>query len=558
VAPRTLIVGLDGATFDLMDPWIAMGRLPTLSRVMGEGVRGHLRAFPNMNSASAWTSIVTGCNPGEHGVHDFGDDRTVYDPSWRPTSALDRRRPAFWHTLDECGQRVGVINVPISYPADPVDGFMISGMDAPGTSSSGFTHPAGLLDELRRAGIDYVLDVPNLGRLREQDSARLPDSVRRMVDARGLATSRLMDRYAPDVTMVVFTATDRVQHTYWGEGPVADDDGTWQPLATLYQQLDAWVGRLWEQVGAEANLIVLSDHGFGLHHDFPSLVNPLFAQRGWLFYRSDSGDRHGSAACSARSRARSMRNEALKWALYTGRRWLPGNVQYALAKRFPRWRQQALHARNFPDIDWARTQVYGHAFGGGIMVRPASASGGPAAYEDLCAEVRAALLELCHPATGERLIREVWRRDDLYHGPHTGRAADLQIEWNEEASAQTQAAPIAGGSWKPGKGRHRSGGVFLACGPDVRRGVQLRDSDPRGADITHYDVTPTLFHLQGLAVPADVDGRVLTGMMTSGALERRPVQIGASLPEVTSADAGAMDEADARRVERRLRDLGYL
>ena len=79
--PRTLIIGLDGATFDLIDPWIARGHLPTLARALREGARGALRAFPNMNSASAWTSIVTGCNPGAHGIYDFGGERTVYDAS---------------------------------------------------------------------------------------------------------------------------------------------------------------------------------------------------------------------------------------------------------------------------------------------------------------------------------------------------------------------------------------------------------------------------------------------------------------------------------------------
>jgi predicted AlkP superfamily phosphohydrolase/phosphomutase len=73
--PRLLIIGIDGATFDLVEPWAEAGYLPTLSHLMAEGAHGPLRAWPNMNSAAAWTSMVTGYNPGQHGVYGFG--RTV-------------------------------------------------------------------------------------------------------------------------------------------------------------------------------------------------------------------------------------------------------------------------------------------------------------------------------------------------------------------------------------------------------------------------------------------------------------------------------------------------
>ena len=575
--PRTLIIGLDGATFDLIDSWAAMGHLPALARLVKDGVRAPLRAFPNMNSASAWTSIVTGCNPGKHGIYDFGDDRTVYDRGWRPTSALDRRRPPFWQVLSAARQHVGVINVPISYPADAVDGFMISGMYAPGTSSVGFAHPEWLLADLLHAGIDYVLDVPHLARARRHDPYRLPSEVREMVEARAQAALLLMREHRPDAMMVVFTATDRMQHAFWGSGLLAEDGHTWRPLLELYKQLDTWIARLCEQAGPDTNVIVVSDHGFGPYHHLPSLVNPLFAQLGWLSYRSGSAGRSRLSRTRLRSGLRALRDATLKSVLVMGRRWLPGDAQIALAKRFPKWRQQALHARSFPDIDWATTQVYAHVMGGGIMVRPAVPdsphAGGCNAhgYDALCDEVRAALLELRDPATGVAPIREVWHRDDLYAGPHLGRAPDMQIEWNEKAwehleppsaasrrtssLASTTVAPAKqGGGWK---GRHRSRGIFITCGPAIQRGIDLPD-DPSGLAVTHYDITPTLYYLQGLPIPDDLDGRVLTGILDPDHLARNPVARGLSTPMNEPREAPALGEREARQVEQRLRDLGYI
>ncbi|UCC63889.1 MAG: alkaline phosphatase family protein [Anaerolineae bacterium] len=152
--PRTLIIGLDGATFDLIEPWARAGHLPALARLMAQGVHGPLRAWPNMNSAVAWSSMLTGYNPGEHGIYDFGRAPLQRADTWRPTTAADRRKDPFWRLLSAAGQRMGVINVPISYPADPVNGFMLAGMDTPGLHSSGFAHPVDLRDELRRQGID--------------------------------------------------------------------------------------------------------------------------------------------------------------------------------------------------------------------------------------------------------------------------------------------------------------------------------------------------------------------------------------------------------------------
>ena len=158
---------------------VQAGFLPTFANLMSQGVHGPLKAWPNLNSAAAWSSIVTGYNPGMHGVHDFGSAPPQRGYAWHPMTALDRKKDPFWRLLSAKGKRVTIINVPISYPADPINGYMLAGMDTPGLSSHGFAHPPELRDEISRQGIDYIIDVPNLGDLSRKHPDQLPIQVKK-------------------------------------------------------------------------------------------------------------------------------------------------------------------------------------------------------------------------------------------------------------------------------------------------------------------------------------------------------------------------------------------
>src|SRR4051812_24953046 len=133
-ARRVFVLGLDGATFDIIHRLRREGRLPAFDRVMREGVWGRLESIDNMRSAAAWTTFLTGANPGKHGIYEFYD----YLPesySLRFINAGIRVARSLWGILTEKGKRVGVLNVPMSYPAEPVNGFLVAGLDCPSTQS---------------------------------------------------------------------------------------------------------------------------------------------------------------------------------------------------------------------------------------------------------------------------------------------------------------------------------------------------------------------------------------------------------------------------------------
>jgi predicted AlkP superfamily phosphohydrolase/phosphomutase len=546
---RVLIIGLDGATFDLIGPWARAGYLPALAKLMAQGAHGPLRAWPNLNSAVAWTSMVTGYNPGQHGIYDFGDAVPQRDHKWHPVTAADRAQDPFWRLLSTAGQHVGIINVPISYPADSVEGFMLSGMDAPGDYSPGFAHPPDLLDELRHQGIDYILEVSSLGVASHRAPHRLPRSVQHMVDARARTVLHLMKNRPWDVLMAVFVATDRVQHFFWPTGAVSPEHDDWAPIRQLYQQIDAHLARMLEHIDGNTTVLIVSDHGFGPVRSIHRCLNPLFARLGLLHYSRGSGR---------------VRGKLLRTLLLNGRRIIPQRLQLPLAQAFPGLHLLALSEYRYAGVEWSQTQVFATFGAIHVNLRGRQPEGivAPEDYHPLRERVRDILLDLTDPTNDRHLVRAVHRREDVYHGPFLERAPDLLIEWEGETAQDALSYRVRGkpvvvqapkqvGARKRLPGEHRSQGILIAWGPDIKSGATV-------AGATLYDVAPTILHLQGQPIPRDMDGKVLTDLFAEGYLRRRPVQYSEPSEVAVQTIGTVLDAEEARKIEERLRGLGYI
>lgn len=549
--PRTLIIGLDGATFDLIEPWIQAGCLPTLARLMAQGVYGPLLAWPNMNSAAAWTSMVTGCNPGQHGIYDFGTAAPQRGTRWRPTTARSRAKFPFWHFLSAAGRTVGIVNVPISYPADPVNGFMLAGMDAPSVISPGFAHPPGLRDELRRAGINYILDAPKLKGLSKRNPRLLPDLVRRMVEGRSGATLHLMKTHDWDTLMAVFIATDRTQHFYWPGEDVSFDSADWTPVRSVYEQIDSFLDEALKLVDENTTVLLVSDHGFGASHYATRAVNQLLEQLGLVCYHQ-SGSR--------------LSSRLFKNLLLYGRKIIPLALQPHLARAFPKLHLRSLSESAYWGIDWSNTQVYVHPYGGQVFVnlkgREVEGIVSTGEYDTLRQRVRGILMSLTDAPRGRRVMRAVERREDLYHGPYSHEAADLYIHWDyavvrDSLCYHTKGEPVIVQAPKmsgPGRqwgGSHRPQGIFIAHGPHIKRGAVVTKA-------TLYDIAPTILYLQHHPIPRDMDGKVLTDIFTDEQLRRQPVQHCEPASVVDKAAPADLNAEEVKKIEERLRDLGYL
>src|SRR6185503_4825086 len=211
-----VVVGLDGATLDLIAPWAADGTLPHLAKLCARGAWGRLRSTVPPATFPAWTSLVTGVNPGRHGVLDFAE-RVPGTYRVRFVNGSARRAPALWTRLCAAGRRVAVLTVPATYPPEPVDGVMVSGFDSPLTTAidGSFVHPRALYRDIRdvvgRVPFADFQEVTTGPGWHEHALARLLDGIER----RSALARMLCARESWDALMVVFGESDTVAHHFW-------------------------------------------------------------------------------------------------------------------------------------------------------------------------------------------------------------------------------------------------------------------------------------------------------------------------------------------------------
>ncbi len=205
---RILIIGLDGATLDLIAPWAEAGHLPNISSMMQKGVYGKLRSVQPVISAAAWTTFMTGCNPGKHGIYDFVY-RETNGYRLRPVTSRNIQQPTLWHLLSEQDRQVGIMNVPMTFPPEKVNGFLVSGLGTPNFKE--FTYPEELGDELLAEGYRVNRKMYYPGDDRDgflQDTQELIDGI--TTSAIKLLTTREWDLFT-----VVYRETDDVPHGFW-------------------------------------------------------------------------------------------------------------------------------------------------------------------------------------------------------------------------------------------------------------------------------------------------------------------------------------------------------
>lgn len=541
--PRTFVIGIDGATFDLIKPWAEAGLLPTFAHLLKNGAHATLDAYPHMNSAAAWTNIITGYNPGMHSIFSFTNQAHAPE-NWHPTTARDRLKPAFWHTLAANGQRVGVMNVPISFPAEDINGFMLSGMDAPLTTSKGFSQPAPLFQELRAARIAYEIDVPNMGQAARTHPNEMPASVRDMTIARTRAFLYSLEKYPCDAAMVVYIGFDRMAHYFWHDTPPAPDAREWKPLRDLFQLYDDQVAELLSQMDRDTTVFLISDHGFGTLRVGNRGINQLLEKLGY----------------QARA-SRAAKISLLGSWLDLGRRTIPQAWQRDLAARFPKLHQRAAGGDTRSGYAWAQTRAYAPYASGSIRLnlRRRSAFGivDDAEYETLVNELAEIFGALTDPETNAPLVKRVHRGQEFYRGPFADSAGDLYTRWNHDAVRHALAyrrnghdlvitPPPHTNKWI---GTHRPAGIFMAYGKGIRAGVA---HDP----ISHFELTPTILYLHDQPIPDDMDGRVLTDWFEKDFAQQRAIK--KTMASEYTPNADALSDADNELIEERLRKLGYI
>ena len=253
---KLLIIGIDGATFDLILPWAKEGFLPNLAGLIDQGTYGELASTLPPVTSPAWPSFMTGCNPGKHGVFDF-IHRTGAD--FGLVNATKIRRPTIWQRLSQAGFSVGVLNVPVTYPPQPLNGYMVTGILSP--KEGQICYPDDLLARHRDALGEYRV-APNIQYKRGNEKEYIED-IYSLIRAHGDWALHLMQNEPTDVLMVHFIALDIMMHALWRFMDHSHSRFEASPyedaIRAGFSLVDEYIGQMLKAAGDETSVMVMSD-----------------------------------------------------------------------------------------------------------------------------------------------------------------------------------------------------------------------------------------------------------------------------------------------------------
>lgn len=529
---KVLAIGLDSAVPGLVFPWAKKGLLPNIKMLMENGAFGRLESTLTTISAVTWESSMTGKNPGKHGVFDFFRfSQKTHE--LKPLTSRDRKAKAVWDLLGENNKPVIIVNYPIGYPPPPVNGVFVAGMNTPSLTNQ-FTFPASVKGEILSNVPNYRIDI-NFGYLRDGTQKEFLDHLVETTEARRDAVFYLMEHYPWQFLMVVFTSLDRLQHYYLNNKEV---------LLTFYKKLDQIIGQFLSRVDDQTTVIVYSDHGMG---DFRKEIylNTFLNKKGYLKLKSRDAERRLRTTFWDR-----IRGLIKKFAYKTGfsdfvLRKIPSRILKVLIAIFQETGE--FDAKKL--VDWQRTEVFFISPGTqGIALILKEENRGK--YEGVKEDVVRALKELEDPETKQKVIKNVFKKEECYWGPYLQDAPDLIVEpmRGYDLSGKFEKGFFGRPQINP-TGIHVGGGMVILYGAGVKGGVELK-----GVKI--FDIAPTILSLFGLKVPSDMDGKVLAKALTKsgtkGSKRKKPKST-----SKTKKDS-ELSEKEEEKIKDRLRSLGYI
>jgi predicted AlkP superfamily phosphohydrolase/phosphomutase len=567
---RVLIIGLDGVTLELIRPWVEEGILPTFKRLMQEGAWGPLRSVMPPVTPAAWSSFITGANPGKHGIYDFTSRQEGYE--FGLVNSTLRQAPSLWGLASQAGKRVIVYNVPVTYPPERVNGLMVSGLMTP-PSAKDATYPPELQQELSEAIPGFA--VAGHAIFRPAQQAELVREVLAIHDQNLRAARYLLHRQPWDLFVAEFQHSDTISHIMWkhmedkGEGlPESVREIAANAIRDCYRDLDAKVGELIEEAGEGTHVIVMSDHGHGR-------LKYVFSMNTWLFQKGYIHLKRDFRTQFKYLLYRMGFTPALGFRLLHALR-VAGRMQAfgGPAKGTIKERLKELLLSD-QDIDWMRTRAYSAGYGSPIFVnlkgrQPEGSVEPGKEYDAVVDQLIADLNSVKEPGSDSPLFSEFHRRDEIFSGPLVNRAPDLVVlaknpefhtaGWKEfdedpwQSSLGDAQSPLR---WMyqmrvPYTGNHRLDGILFFMGPGIKTRLELA-----GASI--MDIAPTALALLGVPVPNEMDGRVLEAAMLPELRDRLNVDFTSDeglRPDLTPvAELSAEDE---QILIARLQNLGYI
>lgn len=530
----TILIGLDGATFSVLEPLMNCGAMPFLKEFIGGGVRAELLSTPNPLTPPAWVSMITGRSPGNHGIFDFiWAEPRERDHYFTLHNFRDIRCETIWSIVSRQVGRAGTLNFPLMSPPPEIDGYVVPGLVSWKHLRRNI-HPKGLYDELksipgfnaRELAWDFQMEKKAAQGVPQEEYENWIDFHIRREKQWFEVAQYLMRRHPCDLLAVLLDGVDKLQHMGW---PFLDpacfpaDPSPWErkmrDMCTNYfRELDGFLSEVIALAGPDARIFIASDHGFG-PSTFVLRINTWLHREGYLTWKDlDQLDENDRASA------------------------------------------QRVIDSHFVLLDWDKTTAYARSVtSNGIYIHVSKRPGEPGVPRDQYDQFRDEMIEklklITDPQTGQPVIKDILKKEEAFAGEHNEQAPDLTLVMRDHSFVSIlNKQPIV--CPRPVvEGTHYPAGVFLAGGPGIRQGVRL-------SQLSILDVAPALLYSLGLDVPEDFEGRFPGEVFTASQLERQPYTVGRPTRPLYSGSEvpqeNVYDKEEEEEVFNRLRALGYI
>ncbi|MFQ6067067.1 MAG: alkaline phosphatase family protein [bacterium] len=547
---KVIVIGIDGGNLDVVGEGVKEGKLKTFEKFMKEGVYGSLESVVMPISPSAWASFLTGKNPGKHGIFDFYVRDKKFARRRRPVNARDIGAKTVYEILSENNKKVGMLNVPLTYPVKEINGFIVSSLLTP--PGREYTWPPSLQQELDSLGYQIELDEAyQCGKEKE-----FFQSVKEMIRKRKKALRYLMDQYDWDLLIGVFRETDVLSHAFWKfmdkNHPHFDEELSRKYrdcIMEIYGAIDNFLSEIIHQMDDATVLMVVSDHGFASQHRMVCL-NTWLAKNGFLRFKRDL--------------ATTLRKILFYYGMTPEKIWELITRSKTMYNRLVK----NVHTRNklarrvflsYDSLDWQRTLAY--AFGsveawGAIYLNTDKIDlSKPEEYDELRERLMEKLLRLREPQTNRPIVKTVYRKEEVYQGSYLKEAPDILVEWKQGYVSDPYffgGDKIISNIPPARSGAHHFLGLFLVYGKEIAKGMRLQNA-------RILDMAPTILNLFELPVPEDMDGRVLKEIFKKDSeLAKKEVLYRKAEAKKKEKKPEVFTKEEEERIKERLRGLGYL
>jgi len=475
---KTILFGIDGATWNLLDKYLMDGYLPTFDYVIKGGTRATMLSTIPAVTLPSWTSMFTGVNPAKHGLTDF-----ILKAKKKFVLATSNYRmiDTIWQIMGRKGVKSIVVNDPTTYPPEKINGIMTTGLMTP--PGANYVYPLELRSEIERVAGGYWTDLPLDYYLTvSKNYDRAYSMVEEFANKTAKVGNYLAQNYEWDMLAVIFISTDKIQHTLWHKQ---------EYILKHYMQIDNILKHYLDIANKEdANILIVSDHGFGpLQRTF--YINTWLANIGFQKRKTNLINLMARIGLSPAKIAVGLK----KFRLYelVLRNLMQSDLIVDAAFQYDR------------PIDLDNSTAFAKAEG--IFINDSVMSD---SYE----KTRQTIMEKLEKLKDNDMpvVARAYKREEVMHGAYIGRAPDILFILNDgycptyySDGPDSEYIGTDKGGYKGGSantGIHRPEGILMSYGSDIKQ-HEIMDR------VRVYDIAPTILHMMGLAIPSYMDGHVL-------------------------------------------------